>query len=76
MSRDLTHPAYLSVVGVVSEASGDAARRARLRGTPSGRRMTLSEAATWIEVADALGATPHAAHKRYRDVKLDHTGRT
>lgn len=31
--------------------------------------------ATWTQVADALGVTAQAAHKRYRDVKLDHTGR-
>jgi DNA-directed RNA polymerase specialized sigma24 family protein len=31
--------------------------------------------ATWAQVADALGVTAQAAHKRYRDAKLDHTGR-
>jgi hypothetical protein len=31
--------------------------------------------ATWTQVADALGVTPQAAHKRYRDLKLDRRGR-
>ena len=31
--------------------------------------------ASWAQIADALGVSPQAAHKRYRDVNLDHTGR-
>lgn len=31
--------------------------------------------ASWAQVADALGVSPQAAHKRYRDVKLDRRGR-
>lgn len=31
--------------------------------------------ATWTQVADALGVTAQAAHKRYRDIKLDRHGR-
>lgn len=31
--------------------------------------------ATWRQVADALGVSAQAAHKRYRDIKLDHRGR-
>lgn len=31
--------------------------------------------ASWAQVADALGVSAQAAHKRYRDVRLDLTGR-
>jgi hypothetical protein len=31
--------------------------------------------ASWAQVAEALGVSAQAAHKRYRDVKLDRDGR-
>ena len=31
--------------------------------------------ATWAQIAAVLGVSVQAVHKRYRDVKLDHTGR-
>jgi hypothetical protein len=31
--------------------------------------------ATWTQIAGALGVTPQAADKRYRDLKLDRHGR-
>jgi hypothetical protein len=31
--------------------------------------------ASWARIAAALGVSAQAAHKRYRDVKLDRTGR-
>jgi hypothetical protein len=31
--------------------------------------------ATWADVAEALGVSVQAAHKRYRDITLDRDGR-
>lgn len=38
-------------------------------------RARAAGGATWTQVADALGVSAQAAHKRYRDVKLDRHGR-
>lgn len=34
-----------------------------------------ADGASWAQVAEALGVSAQAAHKRYRDVKLDRSGR-
>jgi hypothetical protein len=49
-------------------------------GEPRARQDALvararADGASWAQVAEALGGTAPAAHKRYRDVKLDRTGR-
>lgn len=61
----------LSAASVLAAEAADLQRR-----TEHAVARALHWGATWRHIADALGVTPQAAHKRYRRIRYDPATRT
>jgi len=61
------------VLGELADLTGQLADAHARQGALVARARAAG--AAWAQVAEVLGVSVQAAHKRYRDVKLDHAGR-
>jgi DNA-directed RNA polymerase specialized sigma24 family protein len=61
---------------ILAELTGIVGQLGELHARRDALVVTAREAgATWAQLADVLGVSVQAAHKRYRDVRLDLQGR-